>query len=345
MGIPSAIQDVRFLRVLDGVAKSFENSPTPISDLTATPNATSVLLEWTPGDGTTSIYRRNVTASGSFILVIADLADSVDSYNNTGLTPENEYQYFVVVENEFGTSPNSNVVTTTTLEEEIPTDYLYETTFASLTARTYSDEVVDIDGVDWYFWVNSPSGLAIINDVTAPSGKLLQCTFTSGAERTSGIVSQSGSLSGTGLKLHVAIDLQYTGYSDLGGIKKTLRFKAGESIVGTLNAQYDKWIWDLADSGGGYYEQTLLLDTHGPSSFIGTTRRLEGMLDFTSTSAPLFSIWVDGDLVLSGTSSAANSYPGGNVDGTYVSTTFNDPAANGTDRVERIIFNNSFIGV
>jgi hypothetical protein len=308
-------------------------------------SATTAELTWTPNGGIIAIYRRDITEDGSWELAEGDIAGNIDSFVDTDLTPENEYEWRVTASNGAGTSGFSNVVSDTTLAEDTE-EYLYETTFADMAVRSYSDENVNIGEIGWYWWVSSPATLAIVESVEAPSGKRLQCTFTSGSERTAGIVSNTPVV-GAGKRLHVAIDLQYTGYSDLGGIKKTLRFKSGGTIVGTLNAQYNKWIWDLADSGGGYYEQSEgSADTHGPNTFIGTRRRLEAMLDFTDPEAPLYSIWVDGTLVLSGTSSAADTYPtDGNVDGTYVSTTFNGPAATGSDLVDRIIFNDSYIGV
>lgn len=227
-----------------------------------------------------------------------------------------------------------------------PGEYLWETDFSNMVVRAYEDETIDLDGLDTYMWNGGPeSSLEIVTDVTAPGGRALHCTFTAGGDRTSGIVTQSSTpIPGAGKILYMAIDLEYSGRDDFSGIKKTMRFKSGGTIVGTLNAQYDLWTWDLADSGSGFYPQTAHAETHGPSSFLNTRRRLVAMLDFTDPDAPLYGVWVDGVQVLSGAASAASGYPGGgNVDGAYVSTTFNGPADGGTDIVTKIIFSDTMI--
>lgn len=225
---------------------------------------------------------------------------------------------------------------------------LWQTTFESLTDGAYADATLDIDGIDFYFWRDGDSTLDIIADGTAPGGKVLRMGYTSGGERVSGIVSQSGTPApGAGKKMHVVLDLEYAGYPDLDGIKKTIRFKSGGTIVCTVNAQDAVWRIDFVDSGGGYYDQTApSAATHGPNTFIGARRTLEVMVDFTNEAAPLYAAWVDGVAIMSGTGSAVSSFPeGGNVDGAVISTIFNGPAATGTDTIRQIIFADDYVGV
>lgn len=87
-----------------------------ITTLSADAGTTSVSLSWPAISNADSIslYRRDVTAGGSFALVTSAIAGSATSYSDTGRASENQYQYYIRATNEFGTSASSNTVSVTT---------------------------------------------------------------------------------------------------------------------------------------------------------------------------------------------------------------------------------------
>lgn len=92
-------------------------APAAPTGLAVTPGSTTAPLTWNAVTGADSIalYRRDDTAMGSFALVTAAIAGNATSYNDTGLTPENAYSWYITATNEVGTSAPSSTVTNTTV--------------------------------------------------------------------------------------------------------------------------------------------------------------------------------------------------------------------------------------
>jgi hypothetical protein len=235
--------------------------------------------------------------------------------------------------------------------DDTPVIRLYETTFANADIGVLDDESISIDGQGFYFFANSP-GEGITSIVAGgTSGKQLRAQFFSGDERYAGIITTTP-IPGAGKVLHVAIDLLFDGYSNFdSAIKKIFRFLSngsnGDDRVCTLNAQEGVWRIDGDDAGGGIFDQTEGSATlYGPNTFIDNRRRLEFMMDITDLDAPECKVWVDGVEVISATLPARVGIdPSWNLDGTYIMTTFNTPAATASDYIDRIIFDNKFIGI
>lgn len=91
--------------------------PLAASDLNVFLGSAFGLLTWGATSYTTSVYRRDVTAAGNFELVIANIVNTENTYYDTGVIPENQYEWYITRTNAFGTSPSSNVVGGTTLPE------------------------------------------------------------------------------------------------------------------------------------------------------------------------------------------------------------------------------------
>ena len=95
--------------------KPASSAPDAIDDLSLDSiGSTSASLSWTLPDNTDNveIHQRDVTAAGSFALI--DTVGAVTSYNATGLTAENEYDWKAVAKNAVGSAADSNVVNGTT---------------------------------------------------------------------------------------------------------------------------------------------------------------------------------------------------------------------------------------
>lgn len=232
-----------------------------------------------------------------------------------------------------------------------PTEYLYETTFAGTSIGTKDGEFIDLDGLGFYFY--GATANENITSITAggTSDRQLRAQFFSGAERTAGI-NTTEAIPGAGKRLHVAIDLMFEGYANFNSaIKKIFRVLSngsdGDARVCTLNAQEGVWRVDGDDAGGGLIDQTSeSAEDYGPNTFINQRRRLEFMLDITNLSSPSCAVWVDGVQVITGTLPARVGIDAGwNLDGMFIMTTFNTPAATASDYIDRIIFHNQYIGV
>jgi hypothetical protein len=126
------------------------------------------------------------------------------------------------------------------------------------------------------------------------------------------------------------------------GIKKILRFRAGgyNQLLGTLDIDGDKYIWfyDVLDGRHVWYQ------TAGatPSANRGSWHWFEVYNDISQSGNLRFKVWLDGQLIISGTDPVSNqglsfgiASPGG---------TFNQPAGIGTDWVTEIGVSSSCLG-
>lgn len=216
-----------------------------------------------------------------------------------------------------------------------------------------SDIYTHSGAVRWQVTGN-PAGSETVHIYTeggTKSGQIVQFDNTSGHENDSGIYyCSSGGLPGASKKIYVAQKLKYVGYSDAGSgfVKKTFRIvNSNGDTLSTLNAQSGVWrVYFETPGGGGPYDQSApSAVTYGPDTFIGTYRWLEYYLDFTNISAPAYSVWVDGNLIMSGTDSTAYDIGSYTLSYVKVSTTFNNPARDGSDHIQRVILNDSHIGI
>jgi hypothetical protein len=126
------------------------------------------------------------------------------------------------------------------------------------------------------------------------------------------------------------------------GIKKILRFRAGgyNQLLGTLDIDGDKYVW--------FYDR---LDSHhvwsqsagaSPSANRGSWHWFEVYNDITQSGNLQFKVWLDGELIISGSDAASNrgmsfsiASPGG---------TFNQPAGVGTDWITDIGVGSQCVG-
>lgn len=96
------------------------NPPAAISILLANVFSTSATLAWTPNGSTISLYRRNVTAGGAFVLITSAISGAASSYLDTGLAASTSYQWRITANNQYGSSPNSNTISATTGADTAP---------------------------------------------------------------------------------------------------------------------------------------------------------------------------------------------------------------------------------
>jgi hypothetical protein len=238
--------------------------------------------------------------------------------------------------------------------EVTPVGILYQTTFANVDLGPVGGEVIDIDDLDFYIFGNTPDNNLNSFVSGGTSGKQFRAQFFSGAERVAGLITETP-IPGAGKRLHIAMDLLFEGYTNFdSAIKKVMRFMTrddGEGkLIATLNAQgsadVGRWRVDLFDSGEGVYDQSIeSAALHGPDTFIGTRKRIEFMFDITDLAAPLFAVWVNGNQILSGTGPARTGIESSwRLNGAYILSTFNSPAANASDYIDQIIISDSYIG-
>jgi uncharacterized protein YjdB len=118
------------------------------------------------------------------------------------------------------------------------------------------------------------------------------------------------------------------------GIKKILRFRAAgyNQLLGTLDIDGDKYIWfyDGLDPNTVYYQSS----GPTPSQNRGSWHWFEVYNDISQSGNLQFKVWLDGNLIISGTNTSSNqglsfgiASPGG---------TFNQPAGVGTDWITDI---------
>ncbi len=96
------------------------NPPSAIAVLLANVFATSAALAWTPNGNAVSLYRRDVTANGTFLLVTNSISGAAAGFLDTGLSPSTQYQWRITANNQYGSSPNSNTVSATSTADTTP---------------------------------------------------------------------------------------------------------------------------------------------------------------------------------------------------------------------------------
>lgn len=126
--------------ILPGIPPALPDAPR----LSATPAPTSILLQWQPVPGAVSYKVYSGTATGTETLLVS--GEAGPTYNNTGLTANTAYFYYVTAVNAAGESIASNEVSTKTL----PT----APTSLGITAGTFSSALA---------WTDPSAGAATYN--------------------------------------------------------------------------------------------------------------------------------------------------------------------------------------
>jgi hypothetical protein len=215
---------------------------------------------------------------------------------------------------------------------------LFSTDFATGTAGQIFDEV---------WGANLPT---VVADATALSGRSLRFDWDSGFENYNGAVKV---VTGTNRrKLHVRVRLKQAGGADNGGIQKIIRFRPDingvEATAGTVNFQWGDILFygDSYGDGNNHVQSTMTQATHGPDTFRGQWRYLEVMLDYTDLSVQHVMVWVDGTLVLDDQIPLNSPMSATlNMNRVMFLGTFNSPADDRFDYVDKIDISASFMGI
>ena len=151
------------------------------------------------------------------------------------------------------------------------------------------------------------------------------------------------------------------GETNVGVVKKTFRFRGWENstteqAAGTINIQNGQFLFS-----GDTYSQTpynipqisTTVATHGPNSFIGARRCLEGMVSYPGGGVQIAKLWVDGTIVLDYTgdllSPAGPSNPPDNTTTWYLKNmyyldTYNASQAR-VEWIDSLVLSDSYIGL
>lgn len=214
---------------------------------------------------------------------------------------------------------------------------LFSTDFASGTASSILSAV---------WGGNMPT---VTSDSTAISGRSLRFDWDRGFENYNGVFR---TVPGTRRKLHVRIRLKQGPGGSNGGIQKIIRFRPSidgvERAAGTVNFQWGSILFGGDDFGTGenYPQNQAQLSTHGPDTFVGRWRYIEAMLDYTDLSVQKFSVWVDGTKVIDGSAPLRSPLPSTlNMNGVMILGTFNGPATDRMDYIDKIDISASYMGV
>lgn len=214
---------------------------------------------------------------------------------------------------------------------------LFSTDFSSGTIRSLMDVV----------WGDKLP--TITADSTALSGRSLQFDWDSGFENYNGIFK---TVPGTRRKLHVRIRLKQGPGGSNQGIQKIIRFRPSingvERAAGTVNFQWGGILFGGDDFGTGdnHYQDPALVASHGPDTFVGRWRYIEAMLDYSDLNVQRFSVWVDGTKVIDDSVRLRTPMHSSlNLNGVMILGTFNSPAANRMDYVDKIDISANYMGV
>lgn len=234
-------------------------------------------------------------------------------------------------------SPAGEVQCRTESGDGVRNGELFSTDFASGTASSILSAV----------WGGKLPTVA--SDSTAMSGRSLQFDWDPGFENYNGVFK---TIPGTRRKLHVRIRLKQGPGGSNRGIQKIIRFRPSidgvERAAGTVNFQWGTILFGGDDFGTGetYSQSQAQVATHGPDTFVGRWRYLEAMLDYSDLSVQKFAVWVDGTKIIDGSVPLRSPLPASlNMNGVMILGTFNGPATDRMDYIDKIDISANYMGV
>lgn len=186
---------------------------------------------------------------------------------------------------------------------------------------------------------------SIISDATALSGRSLRFDWDPGFENYNGVFKK---VSGTHKKLHARIHMKQGSGGTNGGIQKIIRFRpqvnGAEVAAGTINFQWGKILFFGDDYGDG--DNHVASSSVSPDSFVNKWRYLEVMLDYSNPSVQHVALWVDGSKVLDERIQLSSPMPSTlNMNGVMFFGTFNGPATDRYDYIDKIDISANYMGV
>jgi hypothetical protein len=181
----------------------------------------------------------------------------------------------------------------------------------------------------------------IVADPTAMSGRSLRFDWDTGFENYNGVWKK---VPGNHRKLHVRIRLKQGPGGTNSGIQKIIRFRptinSAERAAGTFNFQRGRILFYGDDFGSGENTDQTDTATHGPDSFVGQWR------DYTDLSVQKFAAWVDGKKIIDSSVQLRTPMPSNlNNHAVMILGTFNSPATNRYDYIDKIDISANYMGV
>lgn len=187
----------------------------------------------------------------------------------------------------------------------------------------------------------------IVADDTATGGRSLRFDWDPGYENYNGVFKR---ISGTHKKLHVRLRMKQGPGGTNRGIQKIIRFRpqinGQERAAGTVNFQWGQILFAGDDFGDRNNHVQSDTEAYGPDTFVNRWRWLEAMLDYSNPSVQHIAIWVDGHKVLDEKIRLSSPMPSSlNMNGVMIFGTFNAPATDRMDYIDKIDISANYMGV